>query len=499
MMCFTKSLFFTGTLTVLPEIVTHHSGLWLILSLVVLAATGITVFVLRRKQRKNKKQLQLLEDNLISLRNTLKTLTEESEEMVARRAKAMREELKILRESLQSMQKTLETGQQTAKRNSMLMTKISNTLRTNLNDILGFSDLLAHEFALNEETELFEYNENIRRSGQALMHLLNNIIDISKIESDSFHLNETECNLTEITREVIEDFKPQAEVKGLRIVFEENGQIPAFSADAQAVRHILSNLLDNAIRYTEKGFVKISQSFDEKRITWIIKDTGIGIDKAYLPDIFEPFRQQTLGYTKTTYQGAGLGLPLIKNMLEIMGGSIEIESEKAVGTTVKITFPYKKPAVETAGDSHHSPREKSALTEKVSPEIRHLSGKRLLVLDEDKLENMLIKKILNGMEVITFDSRCAPQEWPEKVLNSGQTPHILLIEMDFSGKNKGLEILKNIRKKFPETKSIPAVALSANLESGVEEKVLKAGFSAFLRKPFRKNELISVINRTFQS
>ena len=468
-------------------------NLWLYLSLAVLALVAGFTFFLRRKQKKNSRKLAELQNTLASVRQTLKTLTEEQEEIVKQRTKALKKELKMLKQNLQAMENTLEESKRSARRNALLMTRISNTLRTNLNDILGFSSLLENEFALNEEPELFEYNENIRRSGEALLHLLNNIIDISKIESKNFKLHETACNLTEITRSLVEQFKPVAEQKGIHLVYKEE-EVPVFAADNQAIRHILTNLIDNAVRYTEKGFIKISQTFNGKEIVWTIKDTGIGIDKAYLPDIFEPFRQQTLGYSKTTYQGAGLGLPLTKRMLNVIGGNLELESEKAVGTTVRVFFPYKK----------YVPEKKKPARKKKHPSLKeeahvdtnlHNTGKRIVIFDEDRLESMLIKKILTGEETVVYDSSYLPEEWVEKILSETPKPGLLILDLDFSGKGNGSAVLKEIRKKFPELTDTPVIALSAYPDATGEKKALEAGFTAYLRKPFRKNQLISLINK----
>jgi len=465
-------------------------SIWLYLSLAVFFAVLLMTFMFHWKKKKNSLRLKKLQSTLTTMQQTLTALTEEREEIIQQRAKALQKELELLKKNLKAMEETLEATRLSAKRNSLLMTNISNTLRTNLNDILGFSSLLGNEFALSEESELYEFNENIRRSGEALMHLLNNIIDISKIESKSFNLNETECNLTDITRELIQQYQPAAEQKGVHIVYQDD-EVPLFAADSQAVRHILANLLDNAVRYTDKGFIKISQTFNGKEIVWAIKDTGMGIDKAYLPDIFEPFRQQTLGYSKTTYQGAGLGLPLIKNMLDIMGGNIELESEKAVGTTVRIYLPYKKYVPASKKSKPKKTVSKPTISQKTALKD---AGKRILVLDEDKLENMLIKKILTGATVETYDNSYPPVEWMNRKLKNQPLPDIIMVELDFSGKLKGPELLQEIRKKFPETDTIPAIALSSYPDVNGEEKALKAGFSAYLQKPFRKNDLISLIN-----
>ena len=472
-------------------------SLWLYLTLLAFFVSLGLAFVLRRNQKKASRRMSELQISIKTLQQNLTSLKENREEIIQQRVKAIHNELERLKQNLKAMEETLKASEQSARRNSLLMTKISNTLRTNLNDILGFSSLLGNEFALSEEKELFEYTENIRKSGESLMHLLNNIIDISKTESKSFNLNEEECNLTEITRGLIAQYKPAAEQKGLRIVFQDN-KIPRFASDSEAVKHILANLLDNAVRYTEKGFIKISQALQDKQIVWTIKDTGVGIDKAYLPDIFEPFRQQSLGYSKTAYQGAGLGLPLIKSMLDIMNSSIEIESEKAVGTTVRIYLPFKKYTSKSKTTESEQPATKDKKPAANKIELKKANIK-ILVLDKDKLGNMLIKKILPGAIVETYGEGDDPYEWLRQHIENKVPPDIFIIELDFPGKGRGAATLQNIREKYPETGKIPGIALSAYPDNNGLGKAVKHGFTGYLSKPIHKNDLISLINQLIPS
>ncbi len=463
---------------------------WILFSLVLVIILLFVTYYLHQKQKKAENEKRKYQNDYTVLKQKLTLLTQNRDDTIRRRITEMENERNQLIENLKSMEKTLETGKLSGQRNALLMTRISNTLRTNLNDILGFSTLMGNEFALSEDTELFEYNENIKKSGEALLHLLNNIIDISKIESNSFQLNESACDIGEITRKLIDKFTPMAEIKGLQLVYQE-AKTPVFSADNQAVQHILTNLIDNAIRYTEKGFIKISHTFQNNEIVWRVKDTGIGIDKAFLPDIFEPFRQQTLGYSKNTFQGAGLGLPLVKNMLRIMGGRIEIESEKAVGTTVTVYFPFKKFTPQKAESEKkkrirpNSPAPSSSLSPK---------GKHILIMDEDKLESMLIKKILSETNVTLYDNMYSPQEWIAQIIKQEKPIDLLIFDMDFSGKNQGPAFWQELKKQFAVLGKIPVLALSADTDKQSREKALQAGFSEYLQKPFRKNDLISVIN-----
>jgi signal transduction histidine kinase/CheY-like chemotaxis protein len=468
----------------------QNNSLWFFLSLIMAVLVLLLTYFLYQKQKKAEKEKKEHQQNYSELKQKLTALTKNRKAVVQQRITQIENERDQLRENLKAMKETLEAGKLSAQRNALLMTRISNTLRTNLNDILGFSGLMGNEFALAEDPELFEYNENIKKSGEALLHLLNNIIDISKIESKNFQLNESACNISEITKQLIEKFKPLAETKGIQLVYQEN-DIPVFSADNQAVQHILTNLLDNAVRYTEKGFIKISHTFQNNEIVWRIKDTGIGIDKAFLPDIFEPFRQQTLGYSKNTFQGAGLGLPLVKNMLQIMGGRIEIESEKAVGTTVTVYFPFKK----FTPRQTETKREKTTLSvSSTVPSLLSPKGKHILILDEDKLESMLMKKILTDAHVTLYDNLYPPEEWFTQIVKQQKPIDLLIIDLDFSGKNRGAEFYESMKKDFPALGKIPALALSADPGRQCRQKASQAGFPECLQKPFRKNDLISAIN-----
>ena len=479
--------------------VSSTTSSWLYLSLVLfLTAVGVA-FVLRKKQKQNALRLEKLQTSLKTLQQELTSLKENREEIIQQRIKSLHDELESRKQNLEAMKKTLEASKRSANQNSFLLTKISHTLRTNLNDILGFSLLLGNEFALSEEQELFEFNENIRKSGASLMHLLNNIIDISKIESKSFYLHVEECDLTDISHKLISQYKPAAGQKDIRIVFQDN-KVPPFAADSEAVKHILSNLLDNAIRYTEKGFIKISQTLQDNEVVWTIKDTGTGIDKAYLPDIFEPFRQQSLGYSKNNYQGAGLGLPLIRNMLDIMGGRIDIHSEKAMGTTVTIYLPFKlftAKSIQPDIKKRAIAKDEKAVVSKKS-ELKKTNA-RILILDEDRLGNMLIKKILPGAQVEAYNKETDPYKWIAQQLENKTRPDILMVEMDFTGKRKGEAVLQKIKEKYPDIEHIPAIALSSYPDSNGAEKAVQQGFTKYLQKPFHKNDLIFLINQLIAS
>ena len=459
----------------------------------------IILLGLRYKKKYRKKiipKLDKLSKEIEQLKNRLEFFSLHTDELKEEKIKKLRDELAGLDISLKAMEKTLQESHEASRRNSILLSNISHTLRTNLNDILGFSTLLGNEFAMNEEEDLFSYSENIRKSGESLMHLLNNIIDISLIEAKTFNLKPENCKLSQITKEIIAAYEPQAKSKGIKIVYQDD-EVPVFSGDGQSLRHILSNLIDNAIRYTQEGFIKIQQKYENLQVVWTIKDTGIGIDKAYLPDIFEPFRRQSLGYSKTTYQGAGLGLPLVKQLLELMGGSIELESQKAVGTTVRIYLPFNQPLPEKKEQVRKAVSTQPTSNKPVATLAKPLN--RILVIDKDEMNNWLIRKILPTSVKIDFAiNRRQLLQYLEKSIQQSSLYELIILETNFEEQHNAHVWISKIAQSFPEYAKVPFLALSSFPELDKKKPLMiKNGYSGYVSKPLNKEKLINSINDCF--
>jgi len=467
----------------------------------VLSAVWIVFFILlaiyyRLYGSKFKNQAIKLKTEVEQFKNRIDFFHKHADQIKEEEIEKLHEDLGQLNISLKAMQVSLQTSYRSSKRNSILLSNISHTLRTNLNDILGFSSLLTNEFAMKEEEDLFEYSENIRKSSESLMHLLNNIIDISRIEANTFDLKPENCHLTVLTQEIIASYESLAEQKGIKLVFKDEG-VPVFSGDGQSLRHILSNLIDNAIRFTENGFVKIQQKAEGNQLVWSIKDTGIGIDKAYLPDIFEPFRRHSLGYSKSAYQGAGLGLPLVKQLLELMKGHIELESRKAVGTAVTIYLPLNAPLPEETKTGKQGPFRAKGTKTKLNL-TKPLN--KLLIADSDHLNNMLIKKMLPDTKVIEYVS--FEQELIqhlEKSIQQKQLYEVIILEINFEIPSGGRKWLKKMPQIFPQYKDVPIIALSSFPELNETINLLNEGFYAYVSKPVNREKLYNSLNQLVTS
>ena len=238
--------------------------------------------------------------------------------------------------------KAKEKAEEMNRLKSSFLANMSHELRTPLIGILGYAEFLESEL---KDENLNQMAKIITTSGQRLNKTLNNILDISKIESEKQHINLKEQDLLICLREQIKLFKAAAEAKGLSLKFESDSEILNAYVDEELFTSIINNLLNNAIKYTETGGITLTAKRDEYNAVIEIRDTGIGISKEFFETIFEPFRQASEGYSRN-YEGTGLGLTLAKKFTDLMGGTITLESNQedllngqAGGSTFILKFP----------------------------------------------------------------------------------------------------------------------------------------------------------------
>lgn len=238
------------------------------------------------------------------------------------------EELKILREQAQNASKA----------KSDFLANMSHELRTPLNAILGYSEMLIEE-AEDDELETYASDlAKIQSSGEHLLTLINDILDLSKIEAGKMELHIEEFEFEKHLNQIEATAKPLVEKNGNKFILENNVSIKSLKNDQTKLRQILFNMLSNAAKFTKEGTVTLSISAIEKDIKFAVTDTGIGMNEEQLGKVFDEFTQAEASTAKD-YGGTGLGLPISKKMTELMGGKMEVESEEGKGTTFSITIP----------------------------------------------------------------------------------------------------------------------------------------------------------------
>ncbi len=465
-----------------------HQRIFFIVSGLLLLIVIVLIFFLIRKI----KVPRLASDNNVPLPPTsLQTnlpQTPDIEQAVQERTEKLYRQVAEHSEESLALKKALKKAEDANYLKNAFLANMSHEVRTPLNAIIGFSNLLLTELSMLENKELYEFAEGIQLSGERLLHLLNNIIDISRVEANDLKIALVPLQLKPFVKKIAEEHLSKAKERNLRLnVSLEN--VPEIEADEKSLRKILNDIIDNAFKYTEKGFINLSISYlsDEKKIVIRIKDSGIGIDTAYLPHIFEPFRQESLGYTRE-YQGAGLGLPLAKRLTEMMKGEIVVDSEKTKGTSVSLVFPEYKT---------ESYSEKSETKELITNTIENRTEKLdIFIIEDDRMNRLVLEKMLKRLGNI---KTAIDAEESFKVIENhykaGKLFDVLLVDINLPPPLNGLEIMQKIRQDYPEYRKIPCIAQTAYAMAGDKEWLLEGGFDDYLPKPINKNQLINSISK----
>ncbi len=364
------------------------------------------------------------------------------------------------------------------KAKSEFLANMSHEIRTPMNAILGFSEILLNTIETPKEKN---YLKTILNSGRILLALINDILDLSKIEAGKFDIVLEEVDIQTILNELKYIFIQKAEEKGITIIVEQSTSFPnSILIDEIRIRQVLLNLVGNALKFTEKGFVKveahaIQNDINEKYIDLIIDviDTGVGIHEDQQEIIFEAFRQQE-GQSSRKYGGTGLGLAISKRLVEIMNGSISVTSKQNEGSTFRI---YLK-NVQISNNILH---EHNNSIEKVN-NYRFYDSK-ILIVDDVAHNRELVQSYLQDSDVKIYEAENGLQaiEIAKNIL-----PDLILMDIRMPIMN-GYESTFQI-KQIETLKHIPVIAFTASYLKSDEEKINK-NFDGFISKPISKSVL----------
>ncbi|MDY7002216.1 MAG: ATP-binding protein, partial [Thermodesulfobacteriota bacterium] len=388
------------------------------------------------------------------------------------------------KQSEEVLKRAKEDAEAASRAKSEFLATMSHELRTPLNGVMGMLQLV-QTTALDMEQG--EYVETALESGRGLLAVINDILDLSRIEAGKFGIEEEEFDLPEMLRGITESFKHQVVEKGIHLHCDVDENIPdSLVGDGSRIRQILFNLVGNSLKFTEKGEVRIEAFLlepeaDGPRLLFSVSDTGIGIPEDMLGYIFEPFTQADGSRTRK-YQGAGLGLGIVKRLVRLMGGEISVESEQGAGTTVYFFVRVKLP---------ESFSEHSAAPESRPGDIL-TSPLKVLVVEDNPVSRMLTIKLLTNLghtATAVEDGRQALA-----VLEKGRFDAVLMdVQMPvMDGIAATSAIRGSMSGKFdPE---IPIIALTAHAMKGDREAFLEAGMSDYISKPVSMDDLAEVLN-----
>lgn len=364
---------------------------------------------------------------------------------------------------------------------------MSHEIRTPMNAIIGFSDLLRQTKVTGQQAE---YVDIISRSGKDLLELINNILDFSKLESNSVDLEETRFNLETSFIEVMEMVLFRAREKGLPLEFSGNDDIKAlFWGDPLRLRQILINLLTNAIKFTESGFVRMEVETLEREpdsMTFEIRviDTGIGIPAEHRADLFKAFRQVDSSTTRE-YGGTGLGLTIVQRLVDKMGGRISLTSTVGRGSTFSVVLRLRK------GDGGTGSADEATCAGRIDADFARRHPLNILVAEDDAVNARLICEVLKRLG---YEPEVVDDGFKALAVLAELRHDLVLMDMQMS-RLDGLEATRRIRagECGKAVQALPIVALTALALEEERERIEAAGVDHYLSKPIRVKALMEIL------
>jgi PAS domain S-box-containing protein len=428
----------------------------------------ISNFEIIMKNKAEEKIVALITSEVIELNGQLSILC--SIQDISDRKRAEEETLKAK-----------EASDSANKLKSEFLANMSHEIRTPLNSVIGFGELLGNRIT-DENSKKFV--DGIVAGGKNLLALINDILDLSKIEAGKFDLNYNSVNIRDLLKDVFRLFIIKFEEKKLKFDISVNNRVPDFlMLDEARFRQVLVNLIGNAVKFTEYGSIDVfinttneKSDYGKFDLAVEIKDTGIGISQEDQTVIFEAFRQKS-GQNTRQYGGTGLGLSITKRLVEMMGGNISLESQPGEGSCFKIFIPNINIVFNDENEYNNS--EEDFNTNKIEFEPA-----TVLIVDDLEMNRILMRELFKSTNIKTAEASCGK----DAVKYIAYTkPDLIIMDLMMPGSD-GYETTKYIRSNN-DNLLIPIIALSSSAMIDEEDKVRSMGFSGLIRKPISKVSL----------
>lgn len=392
-----------------------------------------------------------------------------------------------LQEQRRLLEEALVKAQRASRAKTIFLNNMSHDIRTPMNAIIGFTNLASAH--LDDRELMQDYLAKIAASSSHLLSLINDVLDMSRIESGKVDIHAMPCSLSRILHDLKDMIQADLKVKNLHFRLDDSALVhPCVFCDQLRLNQVLLNVLSNALKFTPAGgsiCVTVTERPADTPDTSIyefrIRDTGIGMAPDFIEHIFEPFERERTS-TVSGILGTGLGMPITKNLTELMNGQIALESQKDHGTTFTLTFPFR---LSQSPDVQNEPAAPAAAV--------HFSDRRLLLVEDNELNQEIAVTILEDIGC-TVDVASNGAQAVEKVRLSLDAPYdLVLMDIQMPVMN-GIEATKTIRAmEDPRLSQIPIVAMTANAFEEDRQLVFSAGMNAHLGKPIDIDKLFSTL------
>lgn len=376
-----------------------------------------------------------------------------------------------------------QKAEESDKLKSSFLANLSHEIRTPMNAIIGFSDLL-NDSKLSEKDKA-EYLKIIRNSGSNLVSIIEDLLEMSKIDAKQISPKLVSFDLNKCVQDLFDSIKvtiPAVKKIDFQVIYNPSPTSRNILSDEVKLKQIITNLITNAIKYTENGTVAFGYTVNEKEniLEFTVKDSGIGIDKKNVSIIFDRFRRIEDDFS-VELSGLGLGLAICKAYIEMLGGSIKVESTVGVGSNFVFTIPlqYDESTIEKT-------------EQEVRDDFESNSDKVILIAEDDNINFLLLKKILELKNYTTI--RAANGQ--EAVTICSTNPAIDLVFMDIKMPiMDGYSAFEKIKVFLP---NLPVIAQTAHSSSEDRERVMQAGFTSYITKPLDKDKIFELLEKTFR-
>ncbi len=370
-----------------------------------------------------------------------------------------------------------EQAEEVARLKSNFLANMSHEIRTPLTGILGFSSILSEEVTNPEQREFVTL---IAKSGHRLMETLNSVLDLARLDSGRMEFMMESLPVANAVTEIVRLMQPMAKERNIQLTASIANSNAEANVDPAALNRVLTNLVGNAIKFTEKGTVSVETSASPLSIFLRVRDTGVGIDEEFLPRLFDEFEQESTGIGRS-HEGSGLGLTITQQLVERLSGVITVESQKGVGSVFTVCLPR---TVTNAARKETMLDESGALCSQLRGSRHHV-----LVVDDNETTRFLMERMLEA----EYETHAAATE-NDAILEAMSTQYdAVLMDINLGAKTSGEDVMHRLRD-LRGYMDVPIVAFTAYALPGDRERFLNAGFDGYLSKPFTKQQLLSLLS-----